>query len=151
MQAENTHTTGSCRCGRVQLEISAAPLITMACHCDGCRKMAGSAFSLSAAIPAEGFRATGEEPVIGGLHGGSRHYFCPHCLSWLFTKPEGVDFFVNVRSTMLAEDAWTKPFIETCTSEKLEWASTPARYSYSGFPPPEDYEKLIAEFAAGES
>jgi len=142
--------TGSCRCGRVEFEVTATPLLTMACHCRGCQKMTGSAFSLSAAIPAEGFRVTRGEPAIGGLHGASRHYFCPHCMSWLFTRPEGVDFFVNVRPTMLEGPSWTEPFIETCTAEKLAWASTPARFSCEGFPPTDAYEQLIAAFAEQE-
>src|SRR3546814_5083967 len=110
----------------------------MACHCVGCQKMTASAVSLSAAIPTQGFRVTSGEPVIGGLHGTERHYFCPFCLSWLFTKPAGIDVFVNVRSTMLMEQAWAEPFIETFTSEKLNWASTPARHSYAGFPRSEE-------------
>lgn len=151
MQNQTLRTIGSCRCGRIEFEVTAPPLLTMACHCRGCQKMTGSAFSLSAAIPAEGFRVTSGEPAIGGLHGASRHYFCPHCMSWLFTKPEGIDFFVNVRPTMLEGDRWTEPFIETCTAEKLDWASTPARHSYKGFPPPDAYERLIAEFAEQEA
>lgn len=139
--------TGRCRCDRVTFEISAPPLLTMACHCRGCQRMTASAFSLSVAIPSAGFQVTSGEPVIGGLHGPTRHSFCPHCMSWLFTRPEGIDFFVNVRSTMLDERVWDTPFIETWTSERLPWATTPARHSYSGFPPPEAYETLIAEFA----
>src|SRR3546814_21111422 len=80
--------------------------------------MTASAFSLSAAIPTQGFRVTSGEPVIGGLHGTERHYFCPFCLSWLFTKPAGIDVFVNVRSTMLMEQAWAEPFLETFRSEE---------------------------------
>ena len=52
------HMIGSCRCEQVQFEVTAPPLMTMACHCRGCQKMTGSAFSLSAAIPTEGFRVT---------------------------------------------------------------------------------------------
>jgi len=110
--------------------------------------MTASAFSLSAAIPTDGFRVSGGEPVIGGLHGPSRHYFCSYCMSWLFTRPEGLDFFVNMRPTMLDTRGWDEPFIETCTAEKLLWASTPAKHSYPGFPPPEDYQRLIDEYAA---
>jgi hypothetical protein len=66
---------GTCRCGRVAIEISAPPLVTMACHCAGCQKMSASAFSLSVAIPSEGFRVTAGEPVIGGLRGEARHHF----------------------------------------------------------------------------
>lgn len=61
--------TGQCRCGQVRFEVSAKPLLTMACHCRGCQQMTASAFSLSAAIPTEGFRVTSGEPVIGGCMG----------------------------------------------------------------------------------
>ena len=139
---------GGCRCGRVRFRVSGAPLITMACHCTGCQKMSASAYSLSAAIPSEGFEITQGEPVIGGLHGASRHYFCPHCMSWMFTRPEGVDFFVNLRPTMLDDTSWFTPFIETFTSEKLPWAATGAPHSYETFPPYEAFDGLIQDYGA---
>ena len=139
---------GGCRCGQVRFRISAAPLIAMARHCTGCQRMTASAFSLSAAIPAEAFEVTTGEPVIGGLHGATRHYFCPHCMSWMFTRAEGMDWFVNVRTTMLDDNAAFPPFVETFTSEKLAWATTPAAHSYPEFPPFEDFDGLMAEYAA---
>jgi hypothetical protein len=139
---------GSCRCGRVRLRISAQPILTMACHCSGCQKMSASAYSLSAAVPAEGFEVIEGEPEIGGLHGpDAHHYHCPHCKSWMFTRPEGMDWFVNLRPTMLDDTKWFSPFIETYTSEKLPWATTPAVHSYETFPPFEAYEGLVKEFA----
>ena len=98
---------GGCRCDQVRIKVSAPPLLTMACHCTGCQKMTSSAYSLSAAIPAEGFEVIRGEPVVGGLHGASRHFFCPHCMSWMFTRPEGLDWFVNIRSTMLDDTGGT--------------------------------------------
>lgn len=141
---------GACRCGQVRIRVSAAPLVTMACHCTGCQKMSASAFSLTAAIPAEGFAVVEGEPVIGGLHGASRHYFCPHCLTWMFTRPEGIDWFVNVRPTMLEGAEDFAPFIETWVAEKLPFAETGAVHSYDGLPPVEDYEGLMGEFAEWE-
>lgn len=138
---------GGCRCGQVRLKISAPPILTMACHCTGCQKMSSSAYSLSAAIPAEGFEVIAGEPVIGGLHGASRHYFCPHCMTWMFTRPEGMDWFVNLRPTMLDDTSGLAPFIETFTSEKLPFAATGAVHSYETFPPMEAYEGLVQEFA----
>jgi hypothetical protein len=140
--------SGGCRCGRVRIEITAPPLITMACHCTGCQRMSASAFSLSAAIPTEGFRITKGETAIGGLRGAGGHHFCPHCMTWMFTRPEGLDFFVNLRPTMLDDASWYVPFVETYTSEKLPWASVPARHSYPRFPPVEDFEGLMQAFAA---
>ncbi len=110
--------------------------------------MSASAYSLSAAIPAEGFEVTQGEPVLGGLHGPqARHYHCPYCKSWMFTRPQGMDMFVNLRPTMLDDAKWFSPFIETYTCEKLPWATTPAVHSYERFPPLEDYDRLAREFA----
>lgn len=147
MSKLNVPQEGGCRCGQVRLKISVPPILTMACHCTGCQKMSSSAYSLSAAIPADGFEVIAGEPVIGGLHGASRHYFCPHCMTWMFTRPEGMDWFVNLRPTMLDDTSGFSPFIETFTSEKLPWATTAAAHSYETFPPMEAYEGLLKEFA----
>ncbi len=147
MDNGNDAREGRCLCGRVRFTISAAPLLTMACHCTGCQRLTASAFSLSAAIPADGFTMTKGEAVIGALHGSSRHYFCPHCLSWMFTRPEGLDWFVNIRPTMLDDPAAFTPFIETWSSEKLPWATTPAVHSFEALPPFDAYEGLIREYA----
>ena len=139
---------GGCRCGRVRFRISLAPVVTMACHCRGCQRMTGGAFSLSALTPSAGFAVTEGDPVIGGLHGATRHYHCPHCMSWLFTRPEGADAFVNVRTPMLDTAGAFPPFMETMTSERLPWATTPAQHSFEGFPTMDDFGRLMAAYAA---
>ena len=144
---------GHCRCGDIQLRISAPPILTMACHCSGCQRMSASAYSLSAAIPTPGFAVTRGEPVLGGLRDPElRHFFCPSCMSWMFTRPPEIvtrflPEFVNVRATMLEDVSWFSPFVETWTRAKLPWATTPAVHSYAEFPPVEDYAMLLAEFA----
>jgi hypothetical protein len=119
----------------------------MACHCTGCQRLTSSAFSLSVAIPSEGFVVTQGEPVIGALHGATRHYYCPHCMSWMFTRAEGLDWFVNLRPTMLDDPGWFTPYIETATSEKLPWATTPAVHSFERFPDFEAYAELTKGYA----
>lgn len=139
--------SGGCRCGHTRIRVSAPPLLAAACHCTGCQRMAASAFSLSLAIPSEGFAVTAGEPVIGGLHGATRHHFCPHCLSWMFTRPEGMDQIVNVRPSMLDDHGWFVPFVEFWTREGLPWATTPAVHSFDTQPGFEAVGKLIEEFA----
>ncbi len=63
--------------------------------------MSASAFSLSLVIPSSGFEVTAGAPVVGGLRTTTQHYFCPHCMSWMLTRPEGMDEFVNLRVSML--------------------------------------------------
>ena len=141
--------TGTCRCGQTQVEGSAPPVMTSACHCRGCQRMSASAFSLSAMVPTAAFRVTKGTPVKGGAQGPQLdHYFCPECKTWMFTRIVGMDDLVNLRPSLFDVVEWLRPFIETMTAEKLPWATTPARHSYAGFPPVEDFQKLIEAFAA---
>ena len=143
---------GSCRCGELRIKISAKPMITMACHCKGCQKMSASAFSCSAAIPTSGFEVTAGEPVIGGVHGDDiNHYHCQRCKSWMFTRMAGMDWFINVRPTMLDDATWFAPFVETYTSTKFPWAATGAVHGYPQFPPLEAFEGLMKEFSEWNS
>ncbi len=146
--ADGSHASeGGCRCGQLRFRVTAKPIITMACHCTGCQRMTASAFSLSALYPSDAFEVTAGDPVIGGLHGGTRHFFCPHCMSWAFTLPEGIDGFVNVRAMLFDDASDFIPFVETYTSEALPWAKTPAVHSFEKFPPVERYPALAEEFA----
>jgi hypothetical protein len=113
--------------------------------------MTASAFSLSVLVPAEGFELTKGEPVIGGLHGPDlHHYCCGHCMSWMYTRSDRLPGLVNLRVTMLDDPQWFVPFIETYTSEKLPWATTPAVHSFERFPPFEQLPALLQDYAARE-
>ena len=139
---------GGCRWGRCASRVTAPPLLASACHCTGCQRMSASAFSLTLTVPSGGFEVAAGEPVIGGLHGATRHYFCPHCMSWMFTRPAGMDEFVNLRPSMLDDHGWFSPLIEVWTSESLPWATTPAARSFATEPAFEDYAALVTEFAS---
>ena len=140
---------GGCRCGAVRFRVDASPLLTMVCHCTGCQRMTGGAFSTSVAVPTPSFTVTQGDTVIGGLRGDqARHHHCDWCKSWLFTHVEPEMGFTNVRASMLDDTSWFAPLIETYTSEAFPWAKTGARHSYAEFPPMEAYQALVAEYAA---
>ena len=64
MQADPIHH-GGCRCGWVRFAVAGVPLATMACHCEGCRRMTASAFSVSGLYPLDAFRITQGDTVRG--------------------------------------------------------------------------------------
>lgn len=138
---------GGCMCGEVRFTISAPPLVTMACHCTGCQRLSASAYSLSVAVPSDGFAVTKGEPVLGGMHGPHRQFYCPRCKNWMFTRPQGLEFLVNVRSTMLDDHGWCAPFVETATAQGYAWAKTPAVHSFPDQPDPEVFGPIVEEFA----
>ena len=108
--------------------------------------MTASAYSLTVTLPVDGLRVTQGEPVIGGLHGETRHHFCPHCLSWMFTHPAGDLGFVNLRAPVLDDHSWFMPFIEVFTQARLPGVETGALYSYSNFPEMAAYVDLVRAF-----
>ena len=68
-------------------------------------------------------------------------------MSWLFTRPEGLDAFVNVRSPMLDDAAAWPPYIEVWTREKLPGASSGASRSYETVPEDDSWPELLADYA----
>ncbi len=140
---------GGCRCGAVRVRVTRPPLLTGACHCTGCQKMTASAYSLTVTVPADGFEVISGEPILGGLRGPvSHHHHCPDCLTWMFTRAEGFDWFVNLRASVLDDPRWFRPYVELWTAEKLPFAETGAPSSYPGSPDMADWEPLMAGFAA---
>ncbi|HEX7857442.1 MAG TPA: GFA family protein [Sphingobium sp.] len=142
---------GHCRCGATRISISAPPMLTAACHCTGCQRMSASAFSLSVAIPAEGFEVTQGSTVLGGA-GRDRHHFCPECLTWMFTRAPDLDSpdldrFVNVRATLFIDTSWFVPFVETHMTDKLAWVPSVAPHSFIAVPSMEGYSRLIEDYA----
>lgn len=137
-------------CGQCRVRISIAPIVTMACHCKGCQKLSGSAFSLTVMVSADGFELLGGETRVGALHGDNAYRYCANCLNWLYTALASAPF-VNVRPMMFDVPEWSVPFVESFVSEKLPWATTPARHSFAKFPEPHEYGPLMAEYAALQS
>jgi hypothetical protein len=132
---------------QTRIRVSQPPLLAAACHCTGCQRMSASAFSLTLAIPSEGFDVTAGKPVIGGAHGPTRHFFCPHCMSWMFTRPEGMDEFVTCGPPCSTIIIGLFPSSRFGRGERLAWASTPAVHSFATQPEFEDYAKLLEAFA----
>ncbi len=140
--------SASCLCGQVKMRITAPPMVAMACHCRACQKLSSSAYSLTLLLPLDGLEHVEGEPVIGGMHRAELHHsFCPHCKAWLFSRPKDMPF-VNFRPTMLEDASWVQPYVESCVEDRLPGAVSGAKHSYEGFPPPEDYAKLMAGFAS---
>lgn len=148
MHAPQLPLTGSCLCGSVFVHVSAAPLLTFACHCRDCQKFSASAFSLTAMIPIEGLAVNGDTK-IGGLRAEQReHHFCSKCMNFIYSRIKGVENRVNLRVSLLDDLTWFEPFVELMTAEKLAWSHVPASHSFATFPETtEELESLMADYA----
>ncbi|MEM9472149.1 MAG: GFA family protein [Pseudomonadota bacterium] len=139
---------GACLCGAVQVTLTASPLLTFACHCRDCQKLGASAYSLTTVFPSDCFSCSGEL-IKGGLGSSGRtHYFCRSCLSFVFSRIEGADQRINLRTSVLSEAASLEPFVELMTDEKLPWARVPAVHSFARYPESlEELQALMDEYS----
>ena len=110
--------------------------------------MTGSAFSLSSLYSADRFSVMQGGTVRGGMKTGPNHQFCPDCMSWIFTVPEGMETFVNIRAPMFDDAAEHRPYVEMCVSEALPGAVSGAVRSYDQFPQESEFPELLAAYAA---
>lgn len=125
---------GACLCGAVRLEITASPLLTLACHCRGCQKFSASAFSLTTMFPRDSVSITGEL-VQGGLGSeGKDHFFCKSCKNFVYSQIGAANDRINIRTSMLDDAASFPPFVEVMTDDKLDWVSVPVAHSYKQSP-----------------
>lgn len=136
--------TASCLCGQVKMRISAPPLFSAACHCDGCQKLSSGAYSLTMMLPPDGFEVLSGDTEIGALHRAEiQHHYCTHCKSWLFTTGALLGGNVNFRPTMLEDASWVRPYVETWTAAKLPGVSTGAKLSFEKFPTQDKLGEII--------
>ncbi len=143
----NLPWSAACLCGQVKMQVTAPPMLSLACHCKGCQKLTSSAYSMAFIVPDAGFEVLEGEPVLGGVHGEHKQYYCGHCKGWLFTRPAQMDSIVNVRSTILDDASWVIPFIDIETVDKLPGVSTGAEMSFEGTPPMEDFLDIAQQYA----
>jgi len=139
--------SASCMCGQVQMRITQAPLISMACHCRGCQKLTSGPYSLTLMLPKPGFEVEGATE-IGALHRPDmQHHFCSKCKNWVYSDGARIPGLVNFRSTMLEDASWVVPYLESYVSEKLPGVLSGAVRSYPEFPPREDFDPLMQAYA----
>jgi hypothetical protein len=72
-----------CRCGAVEVEISADPIAQFFCHCDDCQAIHGAAFVPESVYPATSVKVTRGQPASWTLKRNPR-FTCPDCGTRLF-------------------------------------------------------------------
>jgi hypothetical protein len=152
MTASQKQKSGQCRCADITFVAKGPAMLTMACHCKGCQRMTGGAFSLSAMYTSANFEVLTGQPTVGGMKASPAHYMCPNCSSWIFTRVASpMGDLVNVRAPMFDEPDQSAPFIETCALEKLHWINFGVKHSFDKFPSGEQFGALLSEFKEAQT
>lgn len=139
---------GSCLCGSVQVTLTAMPLLTVACHCNDCQELSASDYCLTTMVPTRDFSVPGKT-AIGGLRSpGREHFFCASCLCFVYSRVNGGQERINLRTSILDDATHFPPFVELMTDFKRPWANTQALRSFGRFPETVDeLTVLLADYA----
>jgi hypothetical protein len=118
---------GSCLCGGVRFEVTAAFLWANHCHCTRCRKHSGTYGGVQARVPRAGFRLLAGEDLIRVFRPGDGRVkaFCSVCGSSLFGAewPEGDE--IAIRLGALDGDPGIRPQFHLHVESRAAWEDLP--------------------------
>ncbi|QYS98054.1 CENP-V/GFA domain-containing protein [Trichoderma simmonsii] len=82
--------SGGCICGKIRYTYNAEPITKVLCHCDDCRKISGSNYSVNFLVPEAAFQVTVGTPKIFSKVADSgdtiNSYFCGDCGSMIWRE-----------------------------------------------------------------
>jgi len=86
--SDSMQVHGSCYCGAITFEAAVDPARVTICHCTACQNLTGTAYRVTVAASAEGFRLTRGSPktFIKVADSGNKRaqVFCGECGSHLY-------------------------------------------------------------------
>lgn len=111
-------TTGRCMCGDIHYEFRGAPLETVHCHCESCRRHTSSPFSTFVVIDKSAFRYTKGTPVAYVSSPGVERTHCGRCGSPIAYERTG-EFALY--ACTLDDLAKVNPGLHVRADEQLPW------------------------------
>ena len=116
--------SGSCLCGAIRYEISAAPVIAGNCHCKDCQRSSGSAYAPTFFVPEQAITIRGDVTYYsspGGSGGPVKRGFCGTCGSQMFGKPSTMAGLIAVRAGTLDDASQYQPQVDIFVSHAAPW------------------------------
>jgi hypothetical protein len=118
---EKTQYLGGCFCGAVRYEVSGAPRVLCYCHCESCRRAAGSPAVAWGTFGRSGFRVTRGRMTEFNSSPRVTRGFCAGCGSCLTYSHDGRPADIDVTLATLAEVAHLAPTMHVWVADKLPW------------------------------
>jgi hypothetical protein len=121
--------TGSCQCGNIRYELTAAPETLYACHCADCQKQSSSAFGMSLRMdPRYVNFVQGEQHLKTWITRGEdnsvkRCLFCPDCGTRIMHTSDNPDESVSIKAGSLDDTGWLQPIAHIWLRSAQPWMS----------------------------
>lgn len=117
---------GGCLCGAVRYTAEVEPIVTRACWCHLCQKLASGNATINLAFPKSSITITGKLKDYSGVaeSGNKMHRkFCPDCGVHMFSEAEERPNIIVLRAGTLDESENVKVEALIWTSSAPSWAN----------------------------
>lgn len=117
---------GSCQCGAVTYQATAAPLFSLACHCRECQKLSASAYSTTLSFRAGDLVVRGELASFERTADSGRRvmsYFCPGCGNRIYHADPDAPGLMRLKSGTLDSAPIPAPRAHVWVSRKQPWVT----------------------------
>ena len=115
-----------CRCGQLSATCTGEPVRVSVCHCRGCRRLTGGAFSVQSRFPAAAVRLAGEARLWERVgESGRRAWFhwCATCGGTVMFVNEGYEDVPAIPLGAFPDDEAPVPGVSIFEECKLPWVS----------------------------
>jgi hypothetical protein len=115
---------GRCLCGDIRYEYRGAPVATLHCHCESCRRHTSCPITTFVCVATARLRYTRGTPVVYASSPGVRRTHCGRCGSPIAYEsdrhPEQIDLYAGT----LVDAAAAQPSCHVHVAEQLPWLET---------------------------
>jgi len=114
----------TCACGQLTASCSDDPTSVSLCHCLQCQRRTGTAYGIAAFFQRENVTVAGERKAyIRASDSGYpvTFYFCPHCGSTVYWKPDRKPEMVAVAVGAFADPTFPAPSQAVYSEHRHRW------------------------------
>ena len=114
----------TCACGQLTASCSGDPTSVSLCHCLQCQRRTGSAYGIAAFFQRENVTVAGQRKAyIRTSDSGYpvTFYFCPHCGSTVYWKPDRKPEMVAVAVGAFADPTFPAPSQAVYSEHRHRW------------------------------
>jgi hypothetical protein len=113
--------TGGCFCGAVRYEASGAPLGSMICHCESCRRISGAPVVPWVTVSRDHFKIVTGVPVEFNSSHGVRRTHCAKCGTQLTYENDKSPTEIDIATCTLDDPNEFPPTHHSWLSDDLRW------------------------------
>ncbi|KAI9704966.1 MAG: hypothetical protein M1836_006746 [Candelina mexicana] len=135
-----TTYNGRCNCGQTEwtVKLEKEQQNNILCHCNTCKQLSGSAFTLNQVVPKDAIKVTKGSPKTYTYYGDSGKpvhcYYCPNCTTHVYHHQTVMGDNLITRTILLDGGDKLNPGVEIYGKARLPWQKEVAQ-TFETLPP----------------